>query len=466
MTDSRSADGPTWDKLQPVELPLRTRVAALAGRAIADASRWVGAGEGSVIGGRVALAIDQRSLELMAAGHQSAVVSGTNGKTTTTRLLAAALSTRGPVNTNSAGANLIPGLVSTLFRGRAGAAVALEVDEGHLAEAVAAVHPTAVLLLNLSRDQLDRFGEVRRHAADWRLALASAPGTVVVANVDDPLVTWAAGAGAQDGNGAGGQGAVTWVGTGQRWRADASACPNCGSRIRWTEARTDRGGVAWACTSCPLARPRPDAWLEGTDLVLADGRRFAIRLQLPGWCNLANAAMAVAGAMALGVDPGRAVRGMSRVRAVAGRYQVLNVGGAQVRLLLAKNPAGWAEALDLIRPPPVPVVIGINAGVADGRDPSWLWDVPFERLQGRLVVATGERGRDLAVRLRYAGVGHRFEHDYRKAVAIAGAGALGTRKVPQVDLVANYTAFQDARRALTSGRPTSAAPAPVASAGG
>ena len=448
---------PTWAKMQPVDLPLRTRVAALAGRAIADASRWVGAGEGSVIGGRVALAIDQRSLELMAAGHQSAVVSGTNGKTTTTRLLAAAMATRGPVSTNSAGANLIPGLVSTLFRGRAGAAVALEVDEGHLAEAVAAVHPTAVVLLNLSRDQLDRFGEVRRHASDWRLALAASPGTVVVANVDDPLVTWAAGACGPDTDP--GRCGVAWVGTGQRWRADASACPNCGSRIRWTESRTDRGGVGWACSSCPLARPRPDAWLEGSDLVLDDGRRFAVRLQLPGWCNLSNAAMAVAGARALGVEPSKAVRAMSRVRAVAGRYQVVNVAGARVRLLLAKNPAGWAEALDLIRPPPVPVVIGINAGVADGRDPSWLWDVPFERLRGRLVVATGDRGRDLAVRLRYADVAHDFEHDYRRAVAIAAAKAVA--RPPEIDFAANYTSFQDARRALASARSAPRRPDPV-----
>lgn len=434
--------------MRTVDLPLRTRVAALAGRANADASRWVGAGEGSVIGGRVTLAIDERALELMAAGHQSVAISGTNGKTTTTRLLAAALSTRGPVSTNSAGANLIPGLVSSLFRGRAGAAVALEVDEGHLAEAVAAVHPTAVVLLNLSRDQLDRFGEVRRHAADWRLALAASPGTVVVANADDPLVCWAAGA--CDPNGNGQRCGVTWVGTGQRWRADASACPNCGSRIRWTEGRSERGGVHWACTSCTLARPRPDAWLEGSDLVLADGRRLPIQLQLPGRVNVSNAAMAVAGAMVLGVDPGRAVRGMSRVRAVAGRYQVLNVGGARVRLLLAKNPAGWAEALGLIRPPPTPVIIGINAGVADGRDPSWLWDVPYEQLKGRLVVATGERGRDLAVRLRYADVRHTYEPDYRRAVELAVAGIAGGR-APEIDFVANYTSFQDARRALTSG---------------
>jgi len=434
-------------KMLPVDLPLRTRVAAMAGRAIADASRLIGAGEGSVIGGRVTLAIDQRALELMAAGHQSVVISGTNGKTTTNRLLAAALASRGPVSTNSAGANLIPGLVSSLFRGRAGAAVALEVDEGHLAEAVAAVHPTAVVLLNLSRDQLDRFGEVRRHAADWRLALAASPATVVVANADDPLVAWSAGACDPVDNGI--RCGATYVGTGQRWRADASACPNCGSRIRWTDTRHERGGVHWACSSCTLARPRPDAWLEGSDLVLADGRRLNIRLQLPGRVNVSNAAMAVAGALALGVDPGRAVRAMSRVRAVAGRYQVLNVGGARVRLLLAKNPAGWAEALDLIKPPPTPVVVGINAGVADGRDPSWLWDVPFDRLRGRRVVATGERGRDLAVRLRYADVPHTYEADYRKAVALAGAGAVSRQ--PEIDFVANYTSFQDARRALTSG---------------
>jgi UDP-N-acetylmuramyl tripeptide synthase len=445
--------------MQLVDLPLRTRVAAMAGRAIADASRWVGAGEGSVIGGRVTLAIDQRALELMAAGHQSVAISGTNGKTTTTRLLAAALSTRGPVSTNSAGANLLPGLVSSLFRGRAGAAVALEVDEGHVAEAVAAVHPTAVVLLNLSRDQLDRFGEVRRHAADWRLALAASPATVVVANADDPLVTWAAGACDPSGNGQ--RCGVTWVGTGQRWRADASACPNCGSRIRWSDDRFQRGGAHWACSSCPLERPRPDLWLEGSDLVLADGRRLPIRLQLPGRVNVTNAAMAVAAAMVLGVAPGRAARAMSRVRAVAGRYQVLTVAGARVRLLLAKNPAGWAEALGLIRPPPTPVVIGINAGVADGRDPSWLWDVPFDQLRGRLVVATGERGRDLAVRLRYADVAHRYEPDYRKAVALAAAGTgskpgperatgAGSRPV-EVDFVANYTSFQDARRALTRG---------------
>jgi UDP-N-acetylmuramyl tripeptide synthase len=152
--------------------------------------------------------------------------------------------------------------------------------------------------------------------------------------------------------------------------------------------------------------------------------------------------MAAAGAEVLGIDVAAGLAAMGGVAQVAGRYQVVSVGGVRVRLLLAKNPAGWAEALDLIRPSPMPVVVGINARIPDGRDPSWLWDVPFERLRGRLVVATGDRGRDLAVRLRYAGVDHRFVEGYAAAVRAAGA--------PDIDLAANYTSFQDARRELAS----------------
>ncbi len=406
-----------------MDLPLRTRAAALAGRAVSEISRRAGRGAGSVIGGRVILAIDPSALEQMVAGHKVALVSGTNGKTTTTRLLAAALSTRGPVETNAAGSNLLPGLVGALSYERPGAVVALEVDEGLLAEAASAVEPDVVVLLNLSRDQLDRIGEVRLHALAWRRMLETQPTTTVVANVDDPLVVWAA------------DGAMSrvWVGTGQRWREDAAACPSCGNRIRWRETE-------WACSSCSLRRPKPELWLEGRDLVLLDGQRLPVNLQLPGWCNLANAAMAAGGVLALGQDPAWAVQAMARVGPVAGRYERVTVDGVRVRLLLAKNPAGWAEALELIRPAPLPVVIGINARVADGHDPSWLWDVPFEKLRGRHVVATGERGRDLAVRLRYADVSHSYVDDYVRAVRAAGG--------PEVDLAANYTSFQDARLAL------------------
>ena len=421
-----------------VDLPLRTRLAALTGRLVSEVSRRAGAGAGSNIGGRVTLAMDPRALELMAAGRQVALVSGTNGKTTTTRLLAAALATKGPVSTNSAGANLLSGLVNTLARQESAGYAALEVDEGLLARATDAVRPAVVVLLNLSRDQLDRIGEVRLHAEAWRRALDRIPTIRVVANADDPLVAWAAHAGRM----------ITWVGTGQRWREDAAACPACGSRIQWEPPDPDaKGGSPWHGQGCGFARSEPDVWLDGEDLVTLEAERLPIRLQLPGWCNRANAVMAAAGAMALGVRPAEALPSMAQVGTVAGRYEVISLDGTQVRLLLAKNPAGWAETLDLIRPAPVPVVVGINARVADGRDPSWLWDVPFERLRGRLVVATGDRGRDLAVRLRYAEVEHTLVPTYPEAVRAAAESGEGG-PVTDVDLAANYTAFQDARAQL------------------
>jgi UDP-N-acetylmuramyl tripeptide synthase len=410
-------------------------------RAVAEVSRRARTGGGSVIGGRVLLAIDPRALERLAARQVIAVVTGTNGKTTTTRLLTAAMSTRGPVTTNAAGANLASGLVSALARHPRGTAAVLEVDEGLLPHSIAAMHPAVVLLLNLSRDQLDRIGEVRMHAEKWRAALERSPATRVVANADDPLVTRAAQGGSQ----------VTWVRTGQRWRLDAASCPQCGERIRWDEPQPGD----WACTACDLKRPTPDLWLDGDMLVLADGRRFAVRLRLPGWANRANAAMAVAGAMAGGAEPEPSLRAMAGVADVAGRYEVVAVDGVLARLLLAKNPAGWAEALDLLPPAPLPVVVGINARIQDGRDPSWLWDVPFERLQGRFVVATGERGRDLAVRLHYAEVEHTFVRDEIDAIRCA-ATARQSHEVDTsagggiIDVLANYSSFQDFRKAVAS----------------
>jgi lipid II isoglutaminyl synthase (glutamine-hydrolysing) len=155
--------------------------------------------------------------------------------------------------------------------------------------------------------------------------------------------------------------------------------------------------------------------------------------------NAANAAMALAAATAMGADLERAARALSTVTDVAGRYRTATVAGAQLRMLLAKNPAGWQEAIAMLAPAPQPVVASINARIADGRDPSWLWDVPFERLQGRFVVALGERRHDLAVRLRYAEVDHAIAETLTDAVGQAAEhSATGA-----VDLIANYTAFQD-----------------------
>jgi UDP-N-acetylmuramyl tripeptide synthase len=399
-------------------------VAAGIGGATAAVSRRLGRGGGSVIGGRAILAVDPKALDRLAAGRPIALVSGTNGKTTTTSFLAAALGGPGAVATNLLGANLPPGLSAALAEAGPGQPAALEVDEAWLARVVDATRPRAVALLNLSRDQLDRNNEVRTLAAAWRRTFEAHPEVTVVANADDPLVVW----------GAGQAGHVRWVGAGQPWTDDAGGCPRCGGRIDFAHAAQ----AGWACHDCHLARPDLDVRLEGSTIVWSDGPAFDPKLQLPGRANRANAAMALATAEVMGADPARAVGALASLTEVAGRYAVVNAAGIRARLLLAKNPAGWLEVFDFLRPAPLPVVVAINARIADGRDPSWLWDVPFERLRGRLVVATGERSHDLAVRLRYAEVEHLHEPNMARAIPAAGA--------PEVDVVANYTSFQQIRR--------------------
>jgi UDP-N-acetylmuramyl tripeptide synthase len=386
-------------------------------------SRIVRRGAGSVIGARVTLALAPDALDELAAGRRIAVVSGTNGKSTTTALLAAACGAGGStVASNVEGANLRSGVVALLSsrRARTTDLAVLEIDELALPSLLPSFTEPVVVLLNLSRDQLDRFGEVRTVAAEWRRALGAQPATVV-ANADDPLVVYAAGA-ASD---------VTFVGVGLHWRQDAASCPNCGRSIR-------REGRDWWC-ECGLRRPVAFE-LVGDELVLGD-QHVTLRPGVPGHHNVGNAALAVVAATKLGVPLNVAVGALGAVTSVAGRYQTITVGSTRARLLLAKNPAGWGELLTMIEHDDRPLVLAINARIADGRDPSWLWDVEFERLNGRRVVAAGERAADLAVRLRYAEV---------KCDVWNGPifDCLERFDAPEVDVVANYTVFADVVRAI------------------
>jgi UDP-N-acetylmuramyl tripeptide synthase len=323
------------------------------------------------------------------------------------------------VATNADGANTTAGLVTALA-GRTARTVVLETDEGWLPWAVSNLRPQAVVLLNLSRDQLSRHHEVDKLASAWREAVREVP--VVIANADDTSVVWAAlGARRQ-----------VWVGAGQLWTQDSIACPRCGRQCRHEPS-------SWSC-SCGLARPEPTWWLDGDDLVSADVR-LPLRLPLPGRFNRANAAMAVATAALLGVAPQQALDRLRTVATVAGRFAISDLEGRQVRLLLAKNPAGWLETVDLISSGDTPLVLALNARGVDGRDPSWLYDVSFRALAGRRVVVMGERSAELEVRLQMDGVTcvNAGEH-VLDALALMPPGP--------VDVVANYTAFQSARREL------------------
>jgi lipid II isoglutaminyl synthase (glutamine-hydrolysing) len=402
-------------------LSMRARLALSLERATSAASRRLGRGSGEMIGGKVALSTHPGVLGEIARGRSLACVSGTNGKTTTTRLLAAALATAGPVASNSGGANMGPGVLHALARRPYAAAGALEVDEIWLPKVAREVRPQAVVLLNVTRDQLDRSNETRRIAGIWRALGGELEGCTAVANADDPLVTYAAL----------GFGAQVWVAAGQNWTADAMVCPACGQLLERGEP------FGWRCGHCELHRPDPDVEVVEAAAVSWRGTRMPVPLALPGRVNVGNAAHAAAAAELLGVEPAAAFAAMASVAAVQGRYsEAVLAPGRRGRLLLAKNPAGWVEMLELLDSEPGrPVIVDFNSRTADGRDPSWLWDVPFERLRGRQVLVTGERREDVGVRLAYADVAHKLYPNAEAAAADAPEGVL--------DVVANYTAFRD-----------------------
>jgi|SRR5690606_5697056 len=402
-------------------LPLRARVAASVSRTAAALSRAAGRGDGSVIGGWIGLKIDPDLLAHLAAGRQVALISGTNGKTTTTRFTAAALGVLGKVATNSLGANMPTGHTSALARAGHTPYAVLEVDEHYLSRVIDATEPHVVALLNLSRDQLDRAKEVAMMAALWRDALAGHDETHVVANADDPMVVWAARAASK----------ITWVASGQRWHDDSWVCPECGAHI-------ERSGDDWFCTGCELRRPRPQWYVEGDAVRTETGERFTLTLQLPGRVNIANAATALAVAAHFGVRPADAVPRLAQVTSIAGRYATVVRDGRTIRLLLAKNPAGWLEAFDMAEP--VPTLLSINARDPDGLDTSWLYDVDFSPLRGRRVLITGDRAMDLAVRLEVNGIPFEHVKSFAEAVAAVPPGRL--------EVIANYTAFQDIRAEL------------------
>jgi lipid II isoglutaminyl synthase (glutamine-hydrolysing) len=405
-------------------LPLRARLATTVGGAAGRASRLAGRGDGSVIGGVIGLRLKPDLLSLLARGRQIVLVTGTNGKTTTTRLVTAALGTLGQqIASNAFGANMEAGLVAALAKAPDATMAVLEVDEKHMPAMLEATGARVVTLLNLSRDQMDRAAEIWLLARRWRAVLAAAPDCRVIANADDPLVAWAAGQARS----------VTWVAAGQRWHDDSWCCPNCGSHLR-------RDGEDWHCGECPNRRP-PVSWvLAGDEVIDPTGRSRPLELILPGRANRSNAVVALAVAAVFGVGVTQAMSAVQQVRSVAGRYTQVERRGCGLRLLLAKNPAGWLEALDVLAPAPVPVLLAVNAQVPDGRDTSWLWDVDFRRLRGRHVFVSGERRLDLAVRLEADEVPFRIVGTVDEAVDLARSASM--------DVMANYTAFQQIRAVL------------------
>lgn len=419
----------------PSRLPALDHVRLAAGTLLGDAaaltSRVLGKGSGASIRGQILTRAYPGAFGALVQGRRIAAVTGTNGKTTTSHLLAAAIrrglgddGTR--LVTNADGANLHYGIASALAKAPGADLAVLETDERVVKDLLSQGRPEVLVMLNFSRDQLDRNHEIKFLARSWREALAAAGdgGPVVVANSDDPLIVWSAQTAHR----------VVWVDTASTWTADAALCPACGALLRRINPSGQAATGTWDCPECELTEPAAGYVVRGTDIELPGGEVVASNLNVPGAFNVANAACALAAAVEVGVGVQDALAGFSTVRSPAGRFAVAAIGESVVRLLLSKNPAGWAESLPLLRSDPV--ILAIDSVAADGKDVSWLWDVDFEQLAGTRVICSGPRAYDLAVRLEYGDVGHEVILDVAAAVrSVSGAS-------DPVDVIATYTPFQ------------------------
>jgi UDP-N-acetylmuramyl tripeptide synthase len=399
--------------LPDVRLGLEIAFARAAGRL----SRLARRGGGTTIPGKILATIDPGAVGTLAERLPlgSALISATNGKTTTASIVAEILGERIRLAHNRAGANLVSGVASALLANPEAELGLFEVDEGAFPEVARRVRPHAVSLGNLFRDQLDRYGELELVAERWRATVAALePSAWVVANVDDPLVA----------DISRGRANVLRFGLDDarvaRERlphaADSKYCVVCGALYVYEAAYVGHLG-AWQCRDCGLNRPTLDVAARSVefrglrsvafDLATPQGTR-RVELGLPGLYNVYNALAGAALALALGADLDGVAAGIERFRAAFGRFERIQAGDRGVLLLLVKNPAGANEVVRTLVAggPPRLAVVALNDDIADGRDVSWIWDVDFEPLIESLdgLVATGARAQELALRFKYGGL--------------------------------------------------------------
>ncbi len=454
--------------LRPTEqVKARVAVAVMAGKGAAVASRLLGRGGGTALPGLVAERVDGTIVRDLGRqlGRGSVLVTGTNGKTTTSRILARALQEARIASLhNREGSNLMRGIASELIAragpfGRIPAAAEtlglFETDEATLPAAAASLAPRAIAFTNLFRDQLDRYGEVDTVAALWRDALALTPkDATLVLNADDPSVAELAD---------GWAGPIHWFGlddpafaTEQVGAVDARWCRTCGGSFAYSRRYFAHAGW-WRCTGCGRARAETET--TATDIRLELERATfrvsgvgEVTMPLTGLYNVSNALAAVALAKILELPAAAVVAGLAGVRPAFGRQELVELEGRRLRLMLCKNPAGANQVFRLLAAidpgPGLNVAVLLNDRFADGRDVSWIWDVDYEIVKDRLAAcwASGDRVEDMALRLRYAG--------WPSPEAVKGPAALldavlaATHAGNDVFLVPTYTALLDLRAEL------------------
>jgi UDP-N-acetylmuramyl tripeptide synthase len=395
-----------------VRLAVEIALARAAGRL----SRLAHAGGGTTVPGKLLWTVDPGAVDRLAARLPlgSALISATNGKTTTAAMAAEILRGRFRLAHNRSGANLVSGVASTLLDSRGAELGLFEVDEAALPEVSRRVRPRAVCLGNLFRDQLDRYGELEHVAAGWREAVRALPRDAALAlNGDDPQVgdlsrerPDAVVFGVDD---------PAVARPALQHAADSKYCVRCGTPYDYAAAYVGHLGD-YRCPTCGHARPSLDVaarairlhGLESVEFRLETSETAQdVQLRVPGLYNVYNALAAATLARLLGASLEEVAAGLERFSGAFGRFERIAVGDRRLLMLLIKNPAGANEALRTIVDGGAPslAVIALNDAIADGRDVSWIWDVDFEPLLAGLdrLVATGERAAELALRFKYAG---------------------------------------------------------------
>jgi len=401
-----------------VRLPLPLAAEIALARAAGRLSRLAGAGGGTTFPGKLLWKLHPAAVDRLAARLPlgSALVSATNGKTTTAAMAAEILRGRVRLAHNSSGANLVSGVASTLLDAHGAQLGLFEVDEAALPEVAERVHPRAVCLGNLFRDQLDRYGELEHVAAGWRAAVRALPPSAALAlNGDDPQIGELARErpdavvfGVDD---------PSVARPSLQHAADSKYCVRCGAPYAYAAAYVGHLGD-YRCPECGHGRPARTVTARSIELHGLEAVAFRletpagardVRLQVPGLYNVYNALAAAALAGLLGASLDEIAEGLGRFSAAFGRFERIAVGDRRLLMLLIKNPAGANEAVRTIVDGGAPslAVVALNDAIADGRDISWIWDVDFEPLLGGLdrLIATGERAAELALRFKYGGLG-------------------------------------------------------------
>jgi UDP-N-acetylmuramyl tripeptide synthase len=393
-------------------------------RAIGRASRASGRGGGTTLPGRVLLRLEPEAIARLGRGLRrgTTIISATNGKTTTAGMLAGVLAADGrhPVH-NRAGSNMTWGVATALLEQR-GEEGLFEVDEAWLPRVSEQLDPALIVLGNLFRDQLDRYGEMEALADEWAKTVATRTGrTRFVLNADDPLIADLG----RDAEGERREG-VLYFGIEDDSQAlpelqhafDAKHCRRCGHPYAYERAFVGHLGH-YSCPNCGAERPQPEVAATAIELRGMDGSRTRVRtpsgeievdLPLPGLYNVYNALAAIAAGLQLEVAPEQIKSGLEGTRAAFGRVETIEVAGVPVSILLIKNPAGANEVLRTLllesrERGDLDLWIALNDRIADGRDVSWVWDADFELLAGavRRIVCSGTRAPEMALRLKYAG---------------------------------------------------------------